>query len=386
MPAIVFILLILLPTSSSASPERDVYALGKLKASLVPSSNATALEDWDPAAPSPTHCSFSGVTCDTGARVVSINITALLLHGGTLPPELALFDALANLTIAACGLLGHVPASLHALPFLRHLNLTGALPSGPGPRYFPSLELLDVYNNNLSGPLPPFGPEHAVTLRYLHLGGNYFSGAIPDEYGDMAELEYLHLGTNCLSGRVPASLGRLKRLREMYIGYDNQFDGPIPPEFRELEALVLLDMSSCSLTGPIPLELGQLKQLNTLYVFLNWLSGDIPPALQLWENNLSGHLPAGLGKNGRLKTLNVGYNNLSGRLPAGLGNYSLKTLDVSYNHLTGLVPPDICTSGKLEKLVLMENVFFGPIPKSLGDCKTLRHVHLNNNFFSGPIP
>lgn len=92
-----------------------------------------------------------------------------------------------------------------------------------------------------------------VTLRYLHLGSNYFSGAIPDEYGDMAELEYLHLGTNCLSGRVPASLGRLKRLREMYIGYDNQFDGPIPPEFGELEALVLLDMRSCSLTGPIPL-------------------------------------------------------------------------------------------------------------------------------------
>lgn len=321
---VVFILLLLHTTSSSASPECDVYALGKLKAPLVTTSNATALGDWDPAAPSPAHCSFSGVTCDAGARVVAINITALSLHGGTLPLELELFDALANLTIAACGLLGHFPASLHALPFLRHLNLsnnnlTGALPSGPGHRYFPSLELLDVYNNNLSGPLPSFGAEHAVTLRYLHLGGNYFSGVIPDDYGDLDKLEYINLAANCLSGLVPASLGRLKRLREMYMGYYNQFDGGIPAEFGDLEALVLLDMSSCCLTGPIPPELGQLKLLNTLYMFLNWLSGDIPPALgelknlaslDLSMNELAGKIPASLAKLTNLKLLNLFGNYL----------------------------------------------------------------------------
>ncbi|KAE8776403.1 leucine-rich repeat receptor-like kinase protein FLORAL ORGAN NUMBER1 [Hordeum vulgare] len=80
----IFILLVLLSTSSSASPKREVYALWKLKASVVPSNGSAALADWDPAAASPVHCSFSGVTCDTGARVVAINITALPLHGGTL--------------------------------------------------------------------------------------------------------------------------------------------------------------------------------------------------------------------------------------------------------------------------------------------------------------
>jgi hypothetical protein len=43
------------------------------------------------------------------------------------------------------------------MPFLRHLNLSnnnisGFFPSGPPAPYFPSAEVIDVYNNNLTGP------------------------------------------------------------------------------------------------------------------------------------------------------------------------------------------------------------------------------------------
>jgi hypothetical protein len=101
--------------------------------------------------------------------------------------------------------------------------------------YFPSLEVADVYNNNLAGALPPFGRSQA-RLRYLHLGGNVFTGSIPEAYGDMEGLEYLGLNGNELSGRVLPSLSRLKRLRQMCVVYYNSFDGGIPMEFGELQS------------------------------------------------------------------------------------------------------------------------------------------------------
>lgn len=428
-------LLLVLPSPSSGSPDRDIYALAKIKAALIPTAATTAspnppLADWDPAATSPAHCAFTGVTCDAAtSRVVAINLTSLPLHAGTLPPELALLDSLTNLTIAACSLPGRIPAGLPSLPDLRHLNLSNNNLSGPFPApgdghgpslYFPSIEVLDCYNNNLSGPLPPFGAAHAAALRYLHLGGNYFSGPIPPAYGDVASLEYLGLNGNALSGRIPPELARLGRLRSLYVGYFNLYDGGVPPEFGGLRSLVLLDMSSCNLTGPIPPELGMLKNLDTLFLLWNRLSGEIPSelgelqslqSLDLSVNDLAGEIPASLAKLTNLRLLNLfrnhlrggipGFvaelldlevlqlweNNLTGSLPPGLGrNGRLRNLDVTTNHLTGTVPPELCAGGRLETLVLMDNAFFGPIPESLGACKTLVRVRLSKNFLSGAVP
>ncbi|KXG20897.1 leucine-rich repeat receptor-like kinase protein THICK TASSEL DWARF1 [Sorghum bicolor] len=428
---LLLLLLLLLPAPASATPERDAYALSKLKSSLVPSTNSTsnALSDWDPTATPPAHCAFTGVTCDAAtSRVVAINLTAVPLHGGALPPEVALLDALASLTVAACSLHGRVPPVLSSMPALRHLNLSnnnlsGSFPSpppSPSTPYFPALELVDVYNNNLSGPLPPLGASQARTLRYLHLGGNYFNGSIPDTFGDLAALEYLGLNGNALSGRVPPSLSRLSRLREMYVGYYNQYSGGVPPEFGDLQSLVRLDMSSCTLTGPIPPELARLSRLDTLFLSMNQLTGLIPPELggltslqsldlsindlsgeipdsfagltnltllNLFRNHLRGEIPEFVGEFPFLEVLQVWDNNLTGSLPPALGrNGRLKTLDVTGNHLTGTIPPDLCAGRKLQMLVLMDNAFFGSIPDSLGDCKTLTRVRLGKNMLTGPVP
>ncbi|KAM0912063.1 hypothetical protein ACQ4PT_013028 [Festuca glaucescens] len=430
LPILPLLLLLLSASSSTASPDRDIYALGKLKSSLLPNPSATPalLQDWDPAATSPAHCAFTGVTCDPAtSRVIAINITARPLHAGSLPPEISLLDALANLTIASCSLPGHVPASLPTLPSLRHLNLSNNLLSGPFPfpstvneQYFPSLELLDCYNNNLSGPLPPFSAANADTLTYLQLGGNYFSGPIPPSYGALAALRYLGLNGNALSGAIPTSLANLTLLEEMYIGYYNQYDSGVPPELGLLSSLRRLDMSSCNLTGPIPPELGRLTSLDTLFLQWNRLSGEIPtelgdmasmqsldlsvndlggeiPAtlarltslklLNLFRNHLRGGIPAFVGELPQLEVLQLWENNLTGALPADLGkNARLKTLDVTTNHLTGPVPQGLCDGRRLETLVLMDNGFFGPIPASLGGCKTLARVRLSKNFLSGPVP
>ncbi|RLN07268.1 leucine-rich repeat receptor-like kinase protein THICK TASSEL DWARF1 [Panicum miliaceum] len=442
-------LLVVTAVSAGASPvmSGDLYALAKLKSSLLSRSarNSTSLADWDIATPPPStspashhYCNFSGVTCDaSGNRVVAINLTGVPLHGGVLPSEVSLLDALSSLTVAACSLSGPVPASLASMPLLRHLNLSindlaGPFPAPPERRchptdaaapapapYFPSLEVLDVYDNNFFGPLPPFGKSHAG-LRHLHLGGNFFTDGIPEAYGDMEGLEYLGLNANSLSGRVPPSLSRLKRPRQMYLGYYNTFDGGIPAEFGELEALVLLDMSSCTLTGPIPPELGGLTRLETLYLQRNKLSGEIPaqlgnlktlvnldvssneltgqiPAsftgltrlkqLILSDNNLHGVIPESLGELAELEDLKIGSNNISGGLPADLGkNSRLLYLDVSGNQLTGAIPPHLCAGRRLRTIFLMENRLSGSIPEDLGNCKTLTIVDLNSNLLNGSIP
>ncbi|KAL6629129.1 hypothetical protein ACP70R_028894 [Stipagrostis hirtigluma subsp. patula] len=375
------------------------------------------------------HCNFSGVTCDAStSRVVGISLTGVSLHGGVLPAEVSLLQALTNLTVANCSLSGAIPASLSSMPRLRHLNLSFNNISGPFPSirggaapspFFPASEVIDVYNNNLQGSLPPFGRSHG-RLRYLSLGGNYFSGGIPEEYGDMRGLEYLALNGNWLSGRVPPSLSRLKRLRVMYLGYYNRFDGGVPAEFGELEALVELDMADCNLTGPIPPELGSLTQLEALYLFQNRLSGEIPgelgnlknlvyldlnindltgeiPAtfaglsrlrlLNLYFNKLQGVIPESLGELAELEVLQAWQNNLTGELPASLGkNGRLRELDVSDNQLTGAIPPHLCVGRQLQLLVLMDNELSGPIPEDLGNCKTLSRVRLNNNLLNGSIP
>ncbi|CAN6277605.1 unnamed protein product [Urochloa humidicola] len=212
--------------AAGASPlesNGDLFALSKLKSSLLSgrARNSTSLADWDVTSSStattsspPRHhyCNFSGITCDgSNNRVVAINLAGVNLHGGAIPSEISLLDALSSLTIISCFLSGPIPASLASMPLLRHLNLSnnnisGFFPSSGSPApYFPSAEVIDVFNNNLTGRLPKFGRSQ-IRLRHLNLGANYFSGGIPEEYGDVRRLEYLCLSFNWLSGRVPPSL------------------------------------------------------------------------------------------------------------------------------------------------------------------------------------
>ena len=50
---------------------------------------------------------------------------------------------------------------------------------------------------------------------------NSFSGKIPIELGNLADLEYLDVGGNSLSGTIPAHLGNLSKL--IVLGLGNGF-------------------------------------------------------------------------------------------------------------------------------------------------------------------
>lgn len=70
------------------------------------------------------------------------------------------------------------------------------------------LQVLDCFNNNLSGSLPA-DLWRIPTLQHLSLGGNYFDGSIPPEYGSFPSLKYLGVNGNSLTGPIPSELGNL---------------------------------------------------------------------------------------------------------------------------------------------------------------------------------
>ncbi len=110
-------------------------------------------------------------------------------------------------------------------------------------------------------------------------------------------------------------------------------------------------------------------------------------ALNLWENQLTGPIPAALGNLTNLEYLVLGFNELTGPIPARLGNLSnLESLDLVANELTGPIPTELGNLTNLESLFLWENQLRGPIPAELGNLTNLGGLSLSGNQLRGPIP
>ena len=70
-------------------------------------------------------------------------------------------------------------------------------------------------------------------------------------------------------------------------------------------------------------------------------------------------------------------NNLTGNVPQGLGkNSKLQVVDISSNKLTGLLPPGLCSGNRLETLIAFDNFLSGPIPHSLDECTSLSRIQI----------
>ena len=91
--------------------------------------------------------------------------------------------------------------------------------------------------------------------------------------------EYLELFFNQLSGPIPTEIGLLTALVNLALD-SNQLSGPIPTEIGLLTALVNLALDGNQLSGPIPTEIGLLTSLTDLALFDNQLSGPIPSELE----------------------------------------------------------------------------------------------------------
>ncbi|MCY3801049.1 MAG: fibronectin type III domain-containing protein [Chloroflexi bacterium] len=110
--------------------------------------------------------------------------------------------------------------------------------------------------------------------------------------------------------------------------------------------------------------------------------------LNLRDNNLSGSLPAALGKLEALQVLSLDRNNLTGSLPAELGNLrNLTRLALNRNSLTGAIPSGLGSLSNLSIIGLARNQLSGDLPSSLGNLGGLTRLSLHDNTgLSGALP
>jgi hypothetical protein len=154
--------------------------------------------------------------------------------------------------------------------------------------------------------------------------------------------------------------------------YQNLLTGSIPAELENLAYLEALDLGDNQLTGSIPPGLGNLGNLNVLWFDSNQLTGSIPPELGNLDN---------------LAELYLFSNLLTGSIPPELGNLdNLAVLDLGGNQLSGSIPAELGNLDSVEELYLLTNRLSGSIPADLGNLTTLAVLDLAENQLGGSIP
>ena len=289
-------------------------------------------------------------------------------------------------------------------------GLDGETP--PGLSNFANIEELHLYNNQLSGEIPPEAPPAArhtfgpVTLNWspdrpirdwerVTVGGtprrvtgltlSYYrlSGTIPPELGRLSELEWLYLDDNQFRGALPQSLTRLTALETFHFLNNAGLCAPVDSEFQTWLRNIPNAIGSSCAPADSPEDRAALVALYNATDGANWWSrtnwlSDRP--IREWRNVVN-------DANGRVTGLWLNYNGLTGPIPVELGSLSnLERLGLGSNQLTGTIPPELGRLSGLEWLYLDDNLLTGTIPPELGRLSGLERLDFARNRLSGTIP
>ncbi|XP_042035969.1 leucine-rich repeat receptor protein kinase EMS1-like isoform X2 [Salvia splendens] len=299
---------------------------------------------------------------------------------GMIPDEIGNLSQLEKLSIPGSSLTGNIPSSMLNISSLKFMDLSNNTLSGNIPTFhhLPKLEELYLSHNNFEGWLPSdVCSSNMSNIKTLELYGNQLQGPIPPNIWKCTHLEILALSYNNLSGNIPFEIGNMSTLRELYLGW-NDFQGGIPAEIGKLTRLEVLNIANASLTGNIPTSIFNISTLTTLSLSYNSLSGTLPSNMGISLLNL--------------ELLYLYFNRLIGPIPSTINNASkLMQLGLSSNSFIGSIP-DLGNLKHLQmlmlvgELILERNMLVGPIPECLGEVKSLREIYLGHNQLNSTIP
>ena len=155
---------------------------------------------------------------------------------------------------------------------------------------FPSLRILDVASNNLSGTLTEewfiglksMKVEAANETSVMEYNGYqqkqaYQFNTVLTYKGSkiLRTLVFIDVSNNAIHGTIPGAIGELILLQGLNMSY-NSFTAPIPSKFGHLHQLESLDLSPNGISGEVPQEISSLDFLATLNLSNNMLEGKIP--------------------------------------------------------------------------------------------------------------
>ncbi|KAF8029223.1 hypothetical protein BT93_E1783 [Corymbia citriodora subsp. variegata] len=327
-----------------------------------------------------------------------VKLKKLMLRVNSLGGNISAFDfsplqELMTLDLGNNNFTGKLPPSLYSCKSLTAIRFATNKLEGeisPGIHSLQSLTFLSISNNSLSNIAGTISIlMNLKNLSAVILSKNFFNESMPEGDdiigpGGFQNLQVLALGGCRLRGEVPIWLKKLSNLEVLDLS-QNSMMGTIPGWFAGMPNLFYLDLSSNLLSGGFPVELTRLPALtlansiplqNQTYLELpvfvmpnnatnqqyNQLS-NLPPAIYLYNNNLTGPIPVEIGQ---LKSLHI--------------------LDLHHNNFLGSIPNEICYLTNLEKLDLSSNQLTGAIPASLKGLHFLSSFSVADNHLQGQIP
>ncbi|KAF8023749.1 hypothetical protein BT93_F1058 [Corymbia citriodora subsp. variegata] len=188
---------------------------------------------------------------------------------------------------------------------LRSNNLKDLLNIPKGAHLFPKLHILDLANNNFSGPLSAnllmslgamvtseneqdkslymtryLGERNTPSKLYENSVTLTMKGQEIELVKILTFLTIIDLSRNSFQGHIPRVIGHLHSLIGLNLSH-NHLTGSIPPTLENLTNLEWLDLSSNKLIGAIPRKLGDLASLGYLNLSKNQLTSRIPQDKQL---------------------------------------------------------------------------------------------------------
>ncbi|CAL4983825.1 unnamed protein product [Urochloa decumbens] len=324
---------------------------------------------------------------------------------GTFPSTMGHLSKLAVFSIGMTNISGIIPLSFANLTALTSFTILSNYVHGEIPPWFGNFTQLTVLNigvNMMSGRVPP-SLSKLTYLKSLNLVSNKLEGVMHPSLFNMSSLVLLNFGLNPLIGSFPPDIGfTLPNLKELAVFY-TEFEGLIPSSLSNSSALQRIILHGNRFSGLIPPNIGMNGNLTVFEVGNNSLQAAKPRdwdfltslanCSNLWSfniqlNNLSGILPSTIANLSlELQDLYLGGNQIVGHVPVGIGRYyKLRSLQFSSNLFTGTIPSEIGKLSKLHNLWLHENAFHGVIPLSLGNITQLNFFKLSTNYLEGTIP
>ncbi|GMP25547.1 hypothetical protein CsSME_00002364 [Camellia sinensis var. sinensis] len=221
------------------------------------------------------------------------------------------------------------------------------------------------------------------------LGPVKFNGSIPPCLGKLLNLRTLDLGHNMFSGVVPRTLGRLSKLTELALNTNKDLNDTVPLWIGNFSIkLEKLDLGFGSFRGEILESLYYLKPLSSLPCLL--ASVESISVLNLANNSIVGGIPSCISSLQELKQLNLSFNGLRFEIsPRILFSDKLVVLDLSFSALSGQLPSKFAEPPEKSGLVLLDlshNQFYGDIPLTITELKSLQVLFLSHNLLTSEIP